>query len=60
MLSEKIWEAKGQNIFFRKKLLFFNENDIYIIRPNQKRFWTKSMALDDASEIIMEILNMED
>lgn len=60
MLSEKIWKAKGQNIFFRKKLLFFNENDIYIIRPNQKRFWTKSMALDDASEIIMEILNMED
>lgn len=59
LLSKKLWEAKGQNIFFRKKLTYYDENNIYIIRPNQKRFWTESMAMEDALEIILDILNME-
>lgn len=59
LLSEQIWKAKGQNVFFRKKLTYYDENNIYIIRPNQKRFWTEAMAMDDATEITIEILNME-
>lgn len=56
-IDELLWEKKSSNIYFRKKLNYKSENDVYIIRPNQKRFWSKSMALGDAHELIMEILN---
>lgn len=58
-LDQYLWEQKAQNIFFRKKLNYKKENDFYIIRPNQRRFWSQSMALEDASELIFEILNGE-
>ncbi|WP_338815112.1 N-6 DNA methylase [Bernardetia sp. Wsw4-3y2] len=51
-----LWEANSPSIYFRKKLNYKTGNDVYIIRPNQRRFWTKSMALEDASELILEIL----
>jgi hypothetical protein len=56
-LDKHLWEEKATNIFFRKKLNYKTGNDIYIIRPNQQRFWSQSMALEDASELILEILN---
>jgi len=56
-LDKHLWEEKATNIYFRKKLNYKSENDIYIIRPNQRRFWSQSMALEDASELILEILN---
>jgi len=56
-LDKNLWEEKATNIFFRKKINYKSGNDIFIIRPNQRRFWSKSMALEDASELILEILN---
>lgn len=56
-LDKHLWKEKATNIYFRKKLNYKIENDIYIIRPNQRRFWSQSMALEDASELILEILN---
>ena len=56
-LDKYLWASHATNIYFRKKLNYFDGNDIYIIRPNQRRFWSQSMAMEDASEIISEILN---
>ncbi|AZA54593.1 class I SAM-dependent DNA methyltransferase [Chryseobacterium sp. G0201] len=56
-LDNYLWERKSTNIYFRKKLNYKDGRDIFIIRPNQRRFWTQSMALEDASELILEILN---
>ena len=56
-VDQQLWEKKASNIYFRKKLNYKTGNDIYIIRPNQRRFWSQSMALEDASELILEILN---
>lgn len=50
-------EKRATNIYFRKKLNYSRNGEIYIIRPNQRRFWSKSMALEDASELILELLN---
>lgn len=55
-IDESLWKKKAQNIYFRKKLNYRTADDIYIIRPNQRRFWSNSMALEDASEIILELL----
>ncbi|WP_313262365.1 Eco57I restriction-modification methylase domain-containing protein [Sphingobacterium sp.] len=56
-LDKMLWENKASNIFLRKKVNYQFDNNIYIIRPNQRRFWSKSMAIEDASELILEILN---
>ncbi|MCZ2357680.1 MAG: SAM-dependent methyltransferase [Bacteroidia bacterium] len=56
-IDQHLWEEKSNSIFFRKKLNYKTDDDIYIIRPNQRRFWSKSMAIEDAQELILEILN---
>jgi len=56
-LDRNLWEKEATNIYFRKKLNFKIDNDIYMVRPNQRRFWSQSMALEDSSELIVEILN---
>lgn len=56
-IDQHLWEEKSSNIYFRKKLNYKTGDDIYIIRPNQRRFWSQSMALEDATELILEILN---
>lgn len=56
-LDKGLWDKRAANIYFRKKLNYKKGNDIYIIRPNQRRFWSQSMALEDATELILEILN---
>lgn len=58
-LDQYLWEQKAKNIYFRKKINYKKDQDFYIIRPNQRRFWSQSMALEDASELILEILNGE-
>lgn len=56
-IDQHLWEKKSSSIYFKKKLNYKTGDDIYIIRPNQRRFWSQSMALEDASELILEILN---
>ncbi|MCK9220702.1 MAG: SAM-dependent methyltransferase [Bacteroidales bacterium] len=56
-IDKSLWDKKSLNIYFRKKLNYKTGDDIYIIRPNQRRFWSQSMALEDAPELILEILN---
>ena len=58
-LDKRLWDKRGGGIYFRKKLNYYDGDNIYIIRPNQRRFWTQSMAMQDASDLIVEILNME-
>lgn len=56
-LDQYLWKQEAKNIYFRKKLNYKKGDDIYIIRPNQRRFWSQSMAFEDASDLILEILN---
>lgn len=51
-------EKKTDSIYIQKSLLYYSNNRIYIIRPNQKRFWTQSQAIDDATSIISEVISM--
>lgn len=52
-------QKAGHSIFVQKQIRHYDSNKIYLIKPNQKRFWTRSQALEDATSIIEEILSME-
>lgn len=51
-------QEKGRNIYVQKQFRYYDTDKIYLIKPNQKRFWTRSQAIDDAMSLIIEIANM--
>ena len=59
-LDKKLWNEESQNLYFRKKLNYFDGNDIYIIKPNQRRFWSETAAMEDSRDLLVEILNMKE
>nr|WP_315249643.1 N-6 DNA methylase [uncultured Flavobacterium sp.] len=60
ILDEKLWEEEAQNLYFRKKLNYYQNDDVYIIKPNQKRFWSQTTAMEDCKSLLVEILNMKE
>lgn len=52
-------QEKGKNLYVQKQFRYYDNDKIYLIKPNQKRFWTRSQAIDDALSLIVEIANME-
>ena len=57
-LNEYSLQEKGQSIYVRKQYRYYDTNKIYLIKPNQKRFWTRSQAVDDALSLTIEIAKM--
>lgn len=43
------------NLKINRVLRFYDENTIYIIKPNQKRYWLKSIAIRDADETFLDL-----
>jgi hypothetical protein len=54
-----LWQ-KGQSIYVKKQYRYYDDNTIYLIKPNQKRFWTRSQAMEDATSLADEVTNMKD
>jgi len=50
----------SKSIYVQKNITYYDDNIIYIIKPNQKRFWTQSQAIEDAQNIALEIMSMPD
>lgn len=48
----------SDSVYLRKTLKYYEGNLIYIIKPNQKRFWTIMQAYDDAAAIVNDILTL--
>jgi hypothetical protein len=58
ILNNYSLQEKGKNIYVQKQFRYYEKDKIYMIKPNQKRFWTRSQAMDDAQSLIIEIANM--
>ncbi len=59
-LDQKLWNEEAQNLYFRKKLNYYDGDDVYIIKPNQRRFWSQTAAMEDCKSLLVEILNMKE
>jgi hypothetical protein len=58
-LNDRLLQQQEQNIYIKKQYRYYDSNMIYIVKPNQKRFWTRSQAMNDAMSLIVEITNMK-
>jgi len=50
------YKKHAESIYYRKFIRYYKGDIIYIVKPNEKRCWSRSLALNDADEIIAEIL----
>jgi hypothetical protein len=58
-LNRRLLRKKKQNIYVVKQYIYYDNNTVYIVKPNQKRFWTRSQAMNDAASLTIEIANMK-
>ena len=59
MLLESIMKHLPQehsHIVYMRNIKVFDKDKLYIVKPNIKRYWSKTMALSDAQEITVSIL----
>ena len=55
-LDEILIEERSPSIYIRRNLRRYSGHTISIIKPNQRRYWTKSAALRDADETYADIM----
>lgn len=56
-LEEILIQERSPSIYIRRNIRRYSGNIVYIVKPNQKRYWNKSSALRDADEIYAEIMS---
>ena len=57
-LDEILIEERSPSIYIRRNLRRYSGHKISIIKPNQRRYWTKSAALRDADETYADIMSL--
>lgn len=53
---EKLIKKKTQSTIINRIVLFYNDNSIYFIKPKNYRFWLKSIAIKDADEVLVDLI----
>ena len=56
-LDKTLLEERSPSVYIRRHLRRYSGNTIFIIKPNQKRYWTKSSALCDADKTYTDIMS---
>ena len=49
-------EQHSQSMYFRRNVLVFEAEAIHVVKPSERRLWTKSAAYNDADETIAQLL----
>ena len=49
-------EQHGRSFYFRRNIKVYEADVIHIVKPAERRFWTRSAAFNDADETIAELL----
>jgi hypothetical protein len=55
-LDELLHRRHGSRLFINRILRIYEQNVIFMIKPNQKRYWLRSIALRDADETLIDLL----
>ena len=49
-------EQHSRSLYFRRNIKVYEPEAIHIVKPAERRFWTRSAAFNDADETIAELL----
>ena len=56
-LKKLIDHKIGYNLWVKRIIKFYQKNVIFLYKPNQKRYWLRSIAIRDADETFMDLFN---
>ena len=56
MIANELDDELVENLYTRRHLRIYDDNRVYVIKPDQKRCWSRSAALSDADAIIADHL----
>jgi hypothetical protein len=54
-INKYVYELHSESIYYRKVVKYYKPDTIYLVKPNQKRFWSISQALNDADGILLDL-----
>lgn len=49
-------EERSESVYVKRNVRVYSKNEVYVIKPNQHRYWTFSAACRDADEIYSDIM----
>jgi len=55
-LSDLI-ENEQDSVHYRRVLRLYQKDMVFLIKPNKLRYWLKSIALRDASDVMVDLIN---
>jgi len=55
-LSE-LMENQQESVHYRRVLRLYQKDIVFLVKPNTLRYWLKSVALRDASDVIVDFVN---
>ncbi len=55
-LKELLHRKLSSRLFVNRIIRLYDQNVIFMIKPNQKRYWLRSIALRDADETLVDLL----
>jgi type I restriction-modification system DNA methylase subunit len=58
-INEYAYTQHSESIFYRKVFRYYKKDSVYLVKPNEKRFWGPSQALHDADTILVEMINVK-
>lgn len=55
-LDALLLEQRSPSLYMRRHVRVYNGTEIFLVRPNEQRFWTQSQARADADEFLAELI----
>jgi len=56
-LDRRLLEQHAPALYMRRHVRIYDGNRLYLVRPSERRFWTRSQALVDADSAVLEWLS---
>ncbi|MGH2498055.1 MAG: HsdM family class I SAM-dependent methyltransferase [Ktedonobacteraceae bacterium] len=56
-LDRRLWERQASTLYVRRHVRIYDGPRFYVVRPSERRLWTRSQAYADADSFIAEVLS---
>ena len=56
-LNRRLWERQASTLYTRRHVRIYDGPRFYLVRPSERRLWTRSQAYADAGSFVAQILN---
>ena len=56
-LDRRLWERQASTLYTRRHVRIYDGPRFYVVRPSERRLWTRSQAYADAGNFVAQVLS---